>query len=204
MKKFIIEVSIDDGSILDLKTAQLVKAYSLPCTFYIVVDNVGKEGYLSWEQIKELDKQGFTIGSHTMSHPSDLKLLYNEQLHYEIQNSKDMIETVLGHTISKFCYPRGRADQRIKDFVAQAGYIEARGTGIPGIIKRNDPFYLPGTIHIFDRKEYMGKSIVDFAKETIDRAKEEGGYINCWGHSNELERYHLFGVLEEVLEYATK
>ena len=63
---------------------------------------------------------------------------------------------------------------------------------------------IPGTIHIFDRYEYGQQTVVEFAKSTIDRVKKEGGYINVWGHSTELERDHLWGVLEEVLDYASK
>ena len=88
---------------------------------------------MTWEDIKELDAEGHKIGSHSISHPPDLKMLFDEQLHYEIQNSKDFIETALGHDITSFCYPRGRADERVKTKVKKAGYENARGTGTPGI-----------------------------------------------------------------------
>lgn len=202
--KYTITTSWDDGYHFDTKIAQLLTQYKLPGTFYIVVDNVGKEGFLTWDQIKDLDFHQFSIGSHTMSHPSDLKLLYDIDLHYEIQNSKDMIETVLGHPIYSFCYPRGRYDDRVKQFVSKAGYIQARTTGKPGITESKDSLALPGTIHIFDRKEYGGKSIIDFAKETIDRVKEKGGYVNIWGHSKEINECLLWNVLEQVLDYASK
>jgi len=203
-KKYTIEYSFDDGGVLDLKVADILEKYGLFATFYIIVDKIGKEGFLTWEQVRELEKRGHIIGSHTVTHPSDLKVLYDEPLHYEIQNSKDMIEAVLGHSISKFCYPRGRYDDRVKAFVAKVGYVEARVTGKPGISVIKDKLAIPGTIHIFDRYEYGQQTVVEFAKSTIDRVKKEGGYINVWGHSTELERDHLWGVLEEVLDYASK
>ncbi len=112
-----IETSWDDGFTFDFKIVELLKKYNLPGTFYIIVDAIGKEGFLTWEQIKDFDKQGFSIGSHTMTHPNDLKDLFEERLFYEIQNSKDIIEAALGHPISKFCYPRGRYDARVKEMV---------------------------------------------------------------------------------------
>ena len=202
--EFKLETSWDDGNLLDLKIVELLKKYNLPGTFYIIVDMVGKEGYLTWEQIKDLEKQGFEIGSHTTTHPSDLKLLHDEQLHFEIQNSKDMIEMVLGHPISKFCYPRGRYDDRVKVMVAQAGYTEARVTGMPGISVIKDKLAIPGTIHIFDRYEYGQQTVTEFAKSTIDRVKKEGGYINIFGHSKEIEENKLWNALEEILQYATR
>lgn len=202
--KLFIETSWDDGATADLKVAELLKKYNLSGVFYIIVDQVGQEGYLNWEQIKQLDKDGFEIGSHTMSHPADLKRLYDQDLRYEVQSSKDILESVLGHTVSKFCYPRGRFDQRVRNIVGDAGYLHARTTGRPGITKISDPLAVSGTIHIFDRKEYDEKGIVQFAMETIDRAKKEGGYVNIWGHSWEIEKYHLWNTLEKVLEYAAK
>lgn len=200
-KKYIITTSWDDGQKTDLKIVDLLRKYKIPGTFYIVVDWVDKEGFLTWGDVKDIWKHGWEIGSHTMTHPEDLKKLYDEDLHYEIQSSKDIIENILGRQISKFCYPKGRADERVKSFVAQAGYIEARGTGKPGIIEARDKLYLPGTIHVFQRKEYGNKSILDFAREIIDKVKREGGYCNIWGHSKELEKYGLFGILEEILKY---
>jgi len=197
-----IEVSIDDGGKLDLRVAELLKKYKIQGTFYIVLDWIGTEGHLNWEDIKQLDKEGFIIGSHSMTHPSDLKMCFDDQLHYEIQNSKDMLETALGHNITSFCYPRGRADERVKRKVQEAEYKNARGTGKAGVTKKEDEFNLPGTIHIFQREDYKGKSILEYAKEVIDKVKKEGGYCNIWGHSVEINRDKNWGVLEEILKYA--
>jgi len=202
--EYTIETSWDDGGELDMRIVNLLKKYNLPGTFYITLDCVDKQGFLTWDQIKEIDSMGFKIGSHTVSHPMDLKQLFEEDLFVEIQNSKDLIETALGHPIESFAYPRGRADDRVKEAVARAGYLNARGTGKPGITTIEDKYYLPGTIHIFQRPEYEGKPIVQFAKEVIDRVKTEGGYCNIFGHSFEIEKNNLWGILEEVLDYARK
>ena len=194
-----IEVSLDDGNKLDLRVADILDKYGQKATFYIVVDWVGKPGFLSWEDIKNLDKRGFEIGSHTISHPSDLKVLYDEDLHYQIQNSKDMIETVLGHEISKFCYPRGRQNERVRQVVANAGYLEARVTGKVGVTEIKDKLQLPGTIHIFPREEYGNRNIVDFANEVFEKIKGEGGYCNVWMHSSDLKEHSLWDTLEGVL-----
>lgn len=201
--QFTIETSWDDGSSYDVRLAEILKKYvALKAVFYIIVGKVGEDGYLSWEQVKDLEKKGFEIGSHTMSHPHDLKTLYDEDLHYEVQNSKDILEAVLGHPVSKFCYPRGRFDERVQAKVIDAGYLSARGTGKPGILEVKDKYAIPGTIHIFQRAEYGNLNIVDFAKKTIDEAVAKGGYINIWGHSKEINDNNLWRELEQVLSYA--
>ena len=193
--------SFDDGTRLDIRIAELLKKYNLPGVFYIVVDWIDTDGYLTWKEVKQLRADGFAIGSHSMSHPQDLKKLHDDQLHYEIQNSKDMIENVLGENITGFCYPRGRFNKRVKDYVAEAGYMQARVTGKPGVTEIKDSLELPGTIHIYQRDEYGDKSILEFAKETIDRVIKEGGYCNVFGHSKEIERDKNWEVLEQVLGY---
>ena len=202
--EYTITTSWDDGGILDIKIAELLSRYNLPGTFYPVVDWIGKEGYMSWQQIIELDKQGFKIGSHTCSHPQDLKPLFDEELFFEIQTSKDLIETALGHKISSFCYPRGRYDNRVRDKVVEAGYAEARGTGTPGILIVKDTYALPGTIHIYQRPEYGKQSILEFAMSKLERLKKEGGYCNIFGHSREIDRDKNWEVLEKILLAVTQ
>jgi peptidoglycan/xylan/chitin deacetylase (PgdA/CDA1 family) len=195
------EVSLDDGGKLDLEVANLLDKYRLKGTFYIVVNWIDGPGFLTWDDIVNLDKRGFTIGSHTCTHPQDLKKLYEDELFYEVQNSKDLIETVLGHNVTKFCYPRGRHNERVRQAVADAGYLEARVTGKPGVIEVKDKLQMPGTIHVYPRSEYRHETILGFAKKTIDKVKKEGGYCNIWGHSAEIEKFNNWKVFEKIIKY---
>lgn len=184
-----METSWDDGHELDTKIADLLFRYHLPGTFYVVTDWAGeREGYLTWEQIKRIDGRGFEIGSHTCSHPPDLKLLYEDELHYEIETSKGILESVLGHKVESFCYPKGRFDERAVQIVAQAGYLRARTTAGIGQTTIEDKLRLPGTVHIYPRKEYNGEHWLDVAKRYYEKAKKEDGYFHLWGHSWEIEK----------------
>lgn len=194
-----IETSWDDGNILDLKVAKLLKKYKLPGTFYIVVDWIDSKGYLTWEDVKRLDKEGFEIGSHTMSHPQDMKLLFDDELKHELENSKGMIESVLGHEIKSFCYPRGRYDQRVIDAVIEAGYLEARTTKVKNNDEPMDKLQIDTTIHVFDRNEYEGKDWLTMAKEWS--CNHPTCYFHLWGHSWEIEKYNQWERLEEFFKY---
>lgn len=197
----IFETSFDDGSKYDLKIAELLKKYNLTGTFYIIVDRVDTSGNLSWKEIQGLKDQGFKIGSHTMSHPQDLKQLFDDELQYELQSSRGVLESVLGVKIDSFCYPRGRFDQRVKDRVIEAGYVYARGTGGIGKTEAEDKLNLPGTVHVFPRKEYNGEHWISFAKRIYNKAEREQGYFHLWGHSEEINRLGLWGELEEFLDW---
>lgn len=205
----IFETSFDDGTTRDIQIAKLLIKYNLPGTFYIVTDWVDTGGFLGWEEIKELDHLGFKIGSHTCSHPSDLKLLYDDQLEYELETSKGIIESVLGHVVTDFCYPRGRQDERIVNAVAAAGYLEARITGVPGKILMEDKLLKPGTIQVYPRKEYKGKSWFNVAMQKFEEAIETpDSYFNLWGHSKEIlmlgEYERLGGFLKYVHQRLNK
>lgn len=197
-----IITSWDDGSVLDLKVAKLLLKYKLPGIFYIVVNNVGLPDFLSWDDIKWLDKNGFEIGSHTMTHPSDLKMVYDEDLKYEILSSKELLDSALGHPVKSFCYPRGRYDERVMRQVAEAGYLEARTTIVGKIKPPEDKLETHTSVHVYpNRKEYNGKDWVEFAEMMYRGAKEfEDTVFHLWGHSWEVEKYQQWEKLEEFLK----
>lgn len=199
--------SWDDGSIRDLVLAELLAEFGLKGIFYVVVDWVGQEGYLTWKDIRALDENPlFRIGSHTMSHPMDLKMLYEEELFYEIQNSKDLIETVLGHQIIDFCYPRGRHNDTVRHLVARSGYLKARTTLVGHDSEGSDQFQIPTTVHVYDgRPEYRQKDWYTYAVNQFDQMLEnpEGKVFHLWGHANEIHRDQELPTLRRFLEYAS-
>lgn len=194
------EASFDDGFDLDLQIAALLKKYKLPGTFYVILDKVDTDGYLSWPELKDLDKAGFVIGSHTMSHPPDLKRLYDDQLVYELETSKGLLESHLGHEVTKFCYPRGRYDMRVIDAVISAGYTEARTT-LVGWTKVIDKLRKHTSVHVFDtRHEYLGAGWYSYAIDMFNRARVEDGVFHLWGHSTEIMKHGQLRALEEFFK----
>lgn len=95
--------------------------YGFTATVFIVTDWIGKKGYLSWQQLRELQNGGMTIGSHTCSHPH-LPDLDPSQIRREIEVSKKNLEEGLHHPVSLFCYPFGGFNAPAIEFVRSAGY----------------------------------------------------------------------------------
>lgn len=71
----------------------------------------------------------FEIGSHGVTHRY-LTQIPPEEARDEIFASKEMLENLTGKKVSKFCYPRGYANEQIKQWVKEAGYTYARSTAI--------------------------------------------------------------------------
>lgn len=67
------------------------------------------ELFMSWNDVKELRNNGFSIGAHTVNHKI-LSNLSKEEITKEIFESKYEIEKNLGENIFSFAYPRGKKE----------------------------------------------------------------------------------------------
>lgn len=191
----LIETSFDDGYLLDLKVAQLLAKHRIVATFYIPVQRTE----LSVSDIRLLSKY-HEIGSHTMTHPQDLKLLSPEDLENELVTSKKVLEDMIGKEVTKFCYPRGRFNTEVKEAVRQAGYKQARTTRVLAYRQPTDPLEYDTSVHVFNRKEYEGFDILKVCNQMLLNANERNdGYFHLWAHSNELEKEKLWDVFEDSL-----
>ncbi|MDG2385173.1 MAG: polysaccharide deacetylase family protein [Pirellulaceae bacterium] len=79
---------------------------------------------LSWEQVHEMQDNGFEFGSHTATHRLLPTLSVPERIS-EIENSKQTLEDALGRPVTSFCYPEGRLDELTTELVEKAGYSQA-------------------------------------------------------------------------------
>lgn len=187
--------SWDDGRIQDLQLAALLRKYKLPAIFYIpstVCD-------LDHAQIIDLAKD-FEIGGHTMTHPQDIKQLKSKDVWWEISENKSDLQGILGKEITKFCYPRGRFNDRVVELVKKAGYSEARTTKVLKTVM-SDPFRSPTTIHVFQRPEYMGIDWFMLAQAQAEVAAKNGSTFHIWGHSWEIDRDGNWSRLEEFFDW---
>lgn len=106
----------------------LLKKYGYPAVFSIYTSKVGKQmgrSSLDWEQIREMAADPLiTIASHSVSHKV-MTGLKDEEVKYEVEESKKILEAQLGLPIRYFTYPEGKYDERTPAAVAAAGYTAA-------------------------------------------------------------------------------
>jgi peptidoglycan/xylan/chitin deacetylase (PgdA/CDA1 family) len=121
-----VMLTFDDGY-ADNYTAlfPLLKQYRVPVLIFLITQRIGKEGYLTWEQVREMHQSGLVaFGSHTCTHRR-LRSLSDEEIWQEITQSKKILEEQLNCPILSFCYPFGAGgfDKRVRPKVLQAGYL---------------------------------------------------------------------------------
>ncbi len=133
-----VVITFDDGYPDNYSIAfPILKQYNFTAAFFVVTGYMEPgQGMLTWDQLREMQAYGMTIGSHTVDHLELSKLSLAEQKN-EIFQSKAKIESELGTSVDYFCYPNGKFNQTTLSLLRQAGYKLAVTTA-PGTAKRGD------------------------------------------------------------------
>lgn len=145
-----IVIHFDDGFLNNYTVAfPVLKKYNFPAMCFIISDFIGNNPVLmNWDQVREMDANGFHIGAHTRRH-AYLPSLTKEQAIDEIVGSKQMIEAKLGKPVDYFVYPVGGFNDDIKKIVINAGY-KAAGTTNRGRQRFNQDLFELNRIRIKD------------------------------------------------------
>ena len=136
-------LTVDDGFQSFYETAwPFLKENKIPFILFISTGPVGNKGYMTWEQIKEIEKSEFAvIGHHSHSHEYLIDKTEIEFLE-DMQTSNLIFKKKLGYVPTLFSYPFGEYSKFMKDYVSQNFKIAfGQHSGIIDINK--DKFELP-------------------------------------------------------------
>jgi len=101
-----------------------------------------RERFLGTGQMKQLMREGWTIGSHSCTH-RDLDSLRGIELAFEIGHSKKQLEQELQAPVRHFAYPRGRYSPETVKHVKQSGFVLGLSMDDGGIMPGGDPYRIP-------------------------------------------------------------
>jgi peptidoglycan/xylan/chitin deacetylase (PgdA/CDA1 family) len=93
-------------------------------TVYMVTNSIGRKGYLSWNQLRDMQNRGIELGSHTANH-QPLTSLDREKQAEEMKLSKLLMEWNGLKTIYTFSYPNGAYDEGMPDLLKENEYLTA-------------------------------------------------------------------------------
>ncbi len=99
----------------------------------------GEDRLMNADQLKTLWRKGWTIGSHTCSHPH-LPTLPEERQKMELMESKKLLETVIGETVNTFAYPYNEWDRVTRRLVWETGYDFGCAISCPERSVFEDPY----------------------------------------------------------------
>jgi peptidoglycan/xylan/chitin deacetylase (PgdA/CDA1 family) len=138
-----ILITIDDAFSSFYEVAwPYLKEENIPFILFISTETVGKNGYMTWDQIKELEKETIAhIGNHSHSHDY-LVDLQNDDFINDIDTSSSIFKKKLGYNPIFFSYPFGEYNSSIKNYISKNfKFSFGQHSGVIDINK--DPYELP-------------------------------------------------------------
>lgn len=101
---------------------------------------------LSWEQLRQLAKEGLTLGAHTRTHPI-MTQITPERMRKEVQGSLEDLQREIGECLPIFCYPNGNHNDAVLAVLREQG-IRLAFTTLPGSneLGSADPLRLHRTV----------------------------------------------------------
>jgi peptidoglycan/xylan/chitin deacetylase (PgdA/CDA1 family) len=138
-----ILITIDDGFKSFYNEAwPYLKKNRIPFILFVSTEPVGKNGYMTWDEIKEIQKSniGF-IGHHSHTHEYLIDMSEKEFIE-DIETATKIFKKKLGYVPSIFSYPFGEYSLFMKNYISKNFEIAfGQHSGIIDVNK--DKFELP-------------------------------------------------------------
>ena len=126
-------ITFDDGYRDFVEYAwPLLKRYGFSASVYLVAGEIGRANrwdheygevvpLLGWREIRELQAEGVSFGSHSLTHPMLTSIPLKQVIH-ELTRPKDILEQGLGIPVNSFSYPHDEFNKVIQYITGICGY----------------------------------------------------------------------------------
>ncbi len=141
----VIGISIDDADRSFLTTGwPKFKENNIPVTLFVTTSTIseGNKNYLSWNEIRQLKKEGVIIGSHAHTHEHMADLTFDE-LRDEIEKSNKIFLREIGEIPSLFAYPYGEANEDLFKLLQEYKFKVAFGQHSGVVNETSKLYFLP-------------------------------------------------------------
>lgn len=118
-------VTLDDGY-KDNYTDMLpiMESRGMKATVFMVTNDIGLPGYLTWDMLRDMQNRGIEIGSHTANH-LPLTEMSPADAREEVQLSKTLMEWNGIKTIFGLSYPNGKYKDFMPQMLKESEYLAA-------------------------------------------------------------------------------
>lgn len=111
----------DGGESYYTEAADRLEALGWRGHCFVTTDYIGQRGFLTAEQIRELDARGHVIGSHSATHPARFSALSPTEMRREWSDSRVVLEDLLGRAVTVASVPGGYFSPTVANAAAAAG-----------------------------------------------------------------------------------
>ena len=157
-----ILITVDDGfESFYFEAWPYLKKNRIPFILFVSTEPVGKKGYMTWKQIREIESEKFAfIGHHSHTHDYLIDDT-NDIFIKDIEKANKIFLKELGYIPNLFSYPFGEYSRFMRDYISQNfDYAFGQHSGVIDVNK--DKFELPR----FPMNEHYGE--IDRFKSIIN------------------------------------
>lgn len=130
----VVVVTMDDGYDDNYSNAfQIARKYGVILNFMIPTGLLNNNGFMTWDQLREIASNGNGVYDHTWSHYS-LNAGSDEKVTIEIMTAKQQLDSNIGGSVDIFTYPYGSFSERVVNILRANGFRAAFST-IPGSLQ---------------------------------------------------------------------
>lgn len=114
--------TVDDGGVTSAtEIAPVLDSHGWKGHFFITTGRVGTPGFVTEDQIRELDRAGHVVGTHTVSHPTRMSRVPYPLMVEEWTRSRGHLEEILGKEVRVASVPGGYYARPVARAAAAAG-----------------------------------------------------------------------------------
>ena len=138
-----ILVTVDDAFKSFYEVAwPFLKKNKIPFILFVSTEPVGNKGYMTWEQIKEVESESFAvIGHHSHSHEYLINKT-NQEFINDIEIANEIFSKKIGYVPNLFSYPFGEYSEFMRQYISKNfTYAFGQHSGVIDVNK--EKFQLP-------------------------------------------------------------
>jgi len=179
-------ITVDDGGVSYHQViAEALEERGWRGHAFVSTDFIGRRGFLSVDQIRDLDRRGHVIGSHSASHPARFSACRREQMVEEWTKSRRQLEDILGHEVQTASLPGGYFSTTVAETAAAAGLrVLFTSEPVTRIVDQN-------ACVIVGRFAIRAGANSRFSQRLVEPAR--------WARSEEWASWQLKGLLKPLL-----
>lgn len=142
-----VVLTVDDAYTTFKSALPILRQYGFPVTLFVNTDSVGTKGYLDWNELRQLAKEGIEIGNHTATHrslteqfPMESLSSYRQRVYADLDRAQQVLNRELAIVPQLFAYPYGEYSHLTQQIVEEYGFLAAFAQH-SGVIGANDPLF---------------------------------------------------------------
>lgn len=168
-----VVLSFDDGwKSFRQYAVPILKELGFAATLFIYTDFVGAGTALTWDDLRELAREGFDIQAHSKTHgdlrrrPGESEADYTRRLEAELLQPQALFRRHLGEAKPILAYPYGSHDEEILKRLRDAGYWAALD-----VRRQGNPSFTP-LLTLHRAQVYADMTLEQFARNLTVFAEE--------------------------------